>query len=197
MAKKKNKTPKWVFPLLIVLGILFIFGSWIGGTYNSFVTLDERVNNAWGNVQTAYQRRADLIPNLVATVKAYSDYEGEVLTEITQARASVGNAQTPGELATAGAELNSALSRLLVVVENYPNLKANENYLDLQVQLEGTENRIKVERDIYNSEVRSYNTKVRRFPSNILAGMFGFSQKEYFEAQEGSEDAPDVGELFE
>ncbi len=196
MAKRpkrpKSSFPKWLIPVVIVVVILLMVGGWIGSTYNSLVTLDEQVNNAWGNVQTAYQRRADLIPNLVNTVKAYSDYEGEVLTEITQARASVNNANNPGELQAAGDELNSALARLLVVVENYPNLKANENYLDLQVQLEGTENRIKVERDVYNGAVRAYNIRVRRFPSNIIAGMFGFAQEEYFEAAEGSNEAPVV-----
>ncbi|MEK6916581.1 MAG: LemA family protein [Nanoarchaeota archaeon] len=197
MERKKNKQPS---NKLIVLGGILIFvlfvALYIGGTYNSFVALDENVNNAWGNVQTAYQRRTDLIPNLVATVKAYSDYEGEVLTEITQARSSIGNAKTPGELEAADSELNSALAKLLVVVENYPNLKANENYLDLQVQLEGTENRIKVERDVYNKGVRQFNVKARRFPSNVFANMFGFEQKQYFEADEGSNEAPDVGKLL-
>jgi len=194
---KKSKFPTWVFVVGGILIVILMIGMWIGGTYNSLVGMDEGVRNAWGNVQSAYQRRADLVPNLVATVKAYSDYEGDVLTEITNARASVGKAQTPAELASAGQELNSALARLLVVVENYPNLKANQNYLDLQVQLEGTENRIKVERDAYNAAVKNFNVKVRRFPSNIIAGMFGFGQKEYFEATEGSETAPDVGNLFE
>jgi LemA protein len=193
----KNKFPVWAIILISVVGLALLIGLWIGGTYNTFVGLDESVNGAWGNVQTAYQRRADLIPNLVATVKAYSDYEGEVLTEITNARASIGSAKTPAEMANADTEFNSALSRLLVVVENYPDLKANQNYLDLQAQLEGTENRIKVERDIYNGAVRTYNTKARRFPSNIVAGMFGFEQKEYFESKEGAENAPDVGSLFE
>jgi LemA protein len=196
MAKKTNKVPGWVIAVGVIITIVLIFGLWVGGTFNSLVGLDETVNNAWGNVQTAYQRRADLIPNLVATVRAYSDYEGDILTQITEARASVGRANTPGELARAGDEMNSAISRLLVVMENYPTLQANQNYLDLQVQLEGTENRIKVERDIYNGVVRSYNTKVRRFPSNIIAGMFGFGQREYFESQPGSETAPDVGDLF-
>ncbi len=193
----KSKFPVWAIILISVVGLALLIGLWIGGTYNSFVGLDEGVNGAWGNVQTAYQRRADLIPNLVATVKAYSDYEGEVLTEITNARASIGSAKTPEQMANADAEFNSALSRLLVVVENYPDLKANQNYLDLQAQLEGTENRIKVERDLYNGKVREFNTKARRFPSNIVAGMFGFAQKEYFESKEGAENAPDVGSLFE
>ena len=192
----KIKFPVWAIVLVSIIGIVVLIGLFIGGTYNSLVGMDEEVNGAWGNVQSAYQRRADLIPNLVSTVKAYSDYEGDVLTEVTKARASVGNAKTPAELGEAGTELNSALSKLLVVVEAYPDLKANQNYLDLQVQLEGTENRIKVERDIYNKAVKFFNTKVRRFPSNIVAGMYNFEQKEYFESDEGSENAPDVGELF-
>jgi LemA protein len=194
--KKENKFPTWVFVVGGILAVILMIAMWIGGNYNSLVGMDENVMNKWGNVQSAYQRRADLIPNLVATVKAYSDYEGDVLTEITEARASVGSAKTPSELAAAGEELNSALARLLVIVEAYPDLKANQNYLDLQVQLEGTENRIKVERDLYNAAVREFNVKVRRFPSNIVAGMFGFQQREYFEAAEGSETAPDVDGLF-
>lgn len=197
MAKKSKKFPTWIIVLAVIFGVFLMVSMWIGGTYNSLISLDEGVNNAWGDVKADYQRRVDLIPNLVATVKTYSDYEGEVLTEITQARASVGNAQTPSELGAAGAELNSALARLLVVVENYPNLKANENYLSLQDELAGTENRIKIARVKYNEAVKNNNVKVRRFPSNIIAGMFGFGQKEYFEAEEGSETAPDVGGLFE
>ncbi len=193
---KNNKVPAWIIVIGVLVTVVMILGLWIGGTYNTLVGLDEGVNNAWGNVQTAYQRRADLIPNLVATVQQYSDYEGEILTQITEARASVGSASTPSELQEAGDSLNSAISRLLVVMENYPTLQANQNYLDLQVQLEGTENRIKVERDNYNGVVRVYNTKVRRFPTNIVAGMFGFDQKVYFESDAGAEDAPDVGELF-
>ncbi|MBT3282431.1 LemA family protein [archaeon] len=176
----------------IILGIILIVAMWFGGTYNSLVGLDETVNEKWANVQSAYQRRADLIPNLVEIVKAYSDYEGDVLTEITKARASVAGAGTPTELQQAGNELNSALSRLLVVVENYPNLKANENYLALQAQLEGTENRIKVERDIYNGEIKKYNIKVRRFPSNTIAGIFGFDKRDSFSADAGAENAPKV-----
>ncbi|MBN2368033.1 LemA family protein [Candidatus Woesearchaeota archaeon] len=197
MAKKGNKIPGWAIALVAVFVVIFMVALWVGGTYNSLVTLDETVNNAWGNVQTAYQRRADLIPNLVATVKAYSDYEGDVLTEVTAARASVGSASTPAELQAAGNEMNSALARLLVVVENYPDLKANQNYLDLQVQLEGTENRIKVERDIYNNAVKQFNVKVRTFPTVMIAGMFGFEKKDFFEAAEGSENVPDVGALLE
>lgn len=193
MKKLSTKTIVWIIVGVVILLVLL----WIVGSYNGLVRADEAVNEKWANVQTAYQRRADLIPNLVETVKQYSDYEGEVLTEITNARASVGKANTPAELAAAGNELNSALARLLVVVENYPNLKANENYLSLQDELAGTENRIKTERDIYNKEVRNLNVKVRRFPTNIIAGMFGFEKRDMFEAEEGAETAPDVGELFE
>lgn len=190
MAKNKLSAG-WI--ALIVIGAIVLLGVlWFIGSYNGLVRADETVNEKWANVQTAYQRRADLIPNLVETVKAYSNYEGEVLTQITEARASIGKAATPAQLQAAGNELNSALARLLVVVENYPNLKANENYLSLQDELAGTENRVKVERDIFNNAVRAYNVKVRRFPTNIVAGMFGFEKKEMFEAEEGTEKAPKV-----
>jgi len=129
---------------------------------------------------------------VVETVKAYSDYEGEVLTQLTEARASVGRASTPAQLDSASADLNSALARLLVVVENYPNLKANENYLSLQDELAGTENRIKVERDIFNAAVKDFNIRVRRFPTAIIANMFSFETKESFQADEGAEVAPQI-----
>ena len=190
MAKNKL-SPGWI--ALIVVGAIVVIGVlWFIGSYNGLVRADEAVNEKWANVQSAYQRRADLIPNLVETVKAYSDYEGGVLTEITEARASIGRANTPAELQAAGNEMNSALSRLLLVVENYPNLKANENYLSLQDELAGTENRVKVERDIFNKAVRDYNVRVRRFPTNIIAGMFGFEKKESFAADEGTDEAPKV-----
>ena len=190
---KKLKTGYLV--LIVIAAIVLLSVLWVVSSYNGLVKSDESVNEKWANVQTAYQRRADLIPNLVETVKAYSDYEGSVLTEITEARASIGKAATPSQLQAAGNELNSALARLLVVVENYPNLKANENYLSLQDELAGTENRIKTERDIYNKAVKDYNIKVRRVPTNIIAGMFGFDQKEMFEAAAGA-NAPVVADLF-
>jgi LemA protein len=190
MKKNKSKTGIIIAAVAIIL-VLFVMGS-----YNGLVTADETVNEKWANVQSAYQRRADLIPNLVETVQQYSDYEGSVLTEITEARASVGKAGTPSELQAAGNNLNSALSRLLVVVENYPNLKANENYLSLQDELSGTENRIKTERDIYNKAVKTMNIKVRKFPTVIIANMFGFEKAESFEADVGADTAPDVGTLF-
>ena len=178
-----------------IFAVLLII--WFVGSYNGLVSGDETVKEKWANVQSAYQRRADLIPNLVATVKQYTSYEGSILTEITEARASVGRASTPAELSAAGSSLDSSLSRLLVVMENYPNLKANENYLSLQDELAGTENRIKVERDNFNQAVKVFNTKVRRFPTNEVANMFGFSVKESFEAVAGAETAPQVGTLFQ
>ena len=188
----KNKlSPGWI--ALIAVGVILLLTVfWFIGSYNSLIRVDEVVNEKWANVQSAYQRRADLIPNLVETVKAYSTYEGDILTEITNARASIGKAGSPAELQAADAQLTGALSKLLVVVENYPNLKANENYLSLQDELAGTENRVKVERDIYNKAVKSMNIKVRRFPTNIVAGMFGFEKKDMFEADEGTDVVPDV-----
>ena len=190
MAKSKL-SPGWIAGIAVG-AILLLFVFFFIGSYNGLIKTDESVNEKWANVQSAYQRRADLIPNLVETVKAYSDYEGSLLKEITDARASIGKASTPAQLQAAGNELNSALSRLLAVVENYPNLKANENYLSLQDELAGTENRVKVERDIFNKAVRDYNVKVRGFPTNIVAGMFGFQSKEMFEAEQGAENAPEV-----
>ena len=190
MAKNKL-SPGWI--VLIAVGVILLLTVfWFIGSYNSLIRVDEAVNEKWANVQSAYQRRADLIPNLVETVKAYSTYEGDILTEITNARASIGKAGSPAELQAADAQLTGALSKLLVVVENYPNLKANENYLSLQDELAGTENRVKVERDIYNKAVKSMNIKVRRFPTNIVAGMFGFEKKDMFEADEGTDVVPDV-----
>lgn len=175
--------------ILIIGGMVALYAV---GTYNGLVQSSIDVDNKWAKVQTAYQRRADLIPNLVSVVKAYSNYEGSVLIEVTNARARVGQATTPQELSAAGDSLNNALSRLLVVVENYPELKANENYLSLQDELAGTENRVKVERDNYNDAVKAYNTKVRVFPSNIVAGMFGFDEREMFAANPSSQEAPKV-----
>jgi LemA protein len=188
----KNKlSPGWI-ALIVVGAIILLSVFWFIGSYNGLVKADETVNEKWANVQTAYQRRADLIPNLVTTVKAYSDYEGDVLTQLTEARASVGKATNPAQLQAADEQISSALSRLLVVVENYPNLKANENYLSLQDELAGTENRIKVERDIYNQAVKDYSIKIRRFPTNIVANMFGFGKKDMFQADEGAATAPVV-----
>ncbi|WP_290796174.1 LemA family protein [Flavihumibacter sp. UBA7668] len=187
--------------LIIVLGALVLFGFRACSGYNSMVSLDENVKNKWANVQSDYQRRADLIPNLVNTVKGAANFEQETLTQVIEARSKATSVQidptniTPEKLAEyqqAQAGVSSALGRLLAVVENYPDLKANQNFRDLQAQLEGTENRIKVSRNDFNAAVQEYNSSVRRFPNNIFAGMFGFSVKEGFKADPGSENAPKV-----
>jgi LemA protein len=186
--------------LVVVLIILAVSGV---GIYNSLVSLDQAVNAQWGQVENVYQRRADLIPNLVATVSGAANFEKSTLEAVTNARASVGRVQVNAanlpndpqafarfEQAQAG--LSSALSRLMVVVERYPELKANSNFRDLQAQLEGSENRITVERMRYNEKAQEYNTARLRFPNNLLAGAMGFKDKAYFKAQEGSEKAPQV-----
>jgi LemA protein len=187
--------------LIIVLGVLVLFGFRACSGYNSMVGLDENVKNKWANVQSDYQRRADLIPNLVNTVKGAANFEQETLTQVIEARSKATSVQidptniTPEKLAEyqqAQAGVTSALGRLLAVVENYPDLKANQNFRDLQAQLEGTENRIKVSRNDFNAAVQEYNSSVRRFPNNIFAGMFGFAVKEGFKAEAGSEKAPTV-----
>ncbi|MFC1607577.1 LemA family protein [Candidatus Latescibacterota bacterium] len=182
--------------LAVLFGILLVVAlgtySWVKGNYNSMVTMDEEVNGAWAQLENVLQRRFDLIPNLVETVKGYASHESDVLTRVTEARAKVGGAGTPGARMAAEGELSSALSRLMVVVENYPNLKANQNFLALQTQLEGTENRISVERGRYITAVKGYNMIIRRFPTNMLAGMFNFQVKESFEAAEGAQTAPKV-----
>ncbi|MDM7917360.1 MAG: LemA family protein [Candidatus Eisenbacteria bacterium] len=182
--------------LLVVLGIVAIVVLGIVGfvqrTYNGLVQSDEQVKASWAQVQTVLQRRADLIPNLVETVRGYQIHEQEVLIRVTEARARVAGAGTIPEQIQANQELGSALSRLLVVVENYPNLKANENFIRLQDELAGTENRIAVERRRYNEDVRDYNVKVRRFPANLVASSFGFERATPFEAAPGAETAPKV-----
>ena len=174
---------------------------WINGTYNRMVTADEGVSAAWAQVENVYQRRADLIPNLVATVKGYAAHEASTLEDVTAARARATQVVVdpsdlePEDIARfnkAQGELSSALGRLLMITENYPDLKANQNFRDLQAQLEGTENRIATERMKFNEAARSYNTLIRRFPDNIIASMFDFEKKGYFEAQEGAETAPKV-----
>jgi LemA protein len=185
---------------VVILGLLVV--GWLTGMYNSLVKLDESVSQSWAQVQNQYQRRLDLIPNLVETVKGYATHEKDVFTEVAEARASVGklvvtpevlnNPQTFQKFQQAQGELSSALSRLLAVAENYPQLKANENFLQLQNQLEGTENRITTERRRFNEVVQEYNVRVRTFPTSIFAGMFGFGQKQYFQAEPGAEKAPKV-----
>ena len=187
--------------LIVIIGLLVLVGGCAGCGYNSMVKLDEDVKNKWANVQSDYQRRADLIPNLVNTVKGYANFEQETLTRVIEARAKATSVQvnadnlTPENLEKfqqAQGEVSSALSRLLVTVERYPDLKANQNFMDLQKQLEGTENRIKVSRNDFNTAVQGYNSKVRTFPNNLFAGLFGFKVKEPFKADPGSERAPEV-----
>lgn len=189
--------------VVIVLFFLVVVGLAVAGSYNRLVKLQQSVDQSWAQVQNVYQRRADLIPNLVNTVTAAANFEKSTLVEVTQARASVGRVQLDPnkaptdaaklqEFQAAQGQLSNALSRLLVVSERYPELKANQNFLTLQAQLEGTENRISVERGNFNTAVQSYNTAVRSFPAVFYAGMFGFTPRPFFNAQPGADKAPTV-----
>jgi LemA protein len=190
-----------VLAIVIFIGLIMVFSGI--GIYNEMVRLDEGVKEKWSQVENVYQRRLDLIPNLVETVKGYAAHERETFQAVTEARSKVGGVMNvPGQALTnpemfqqfqqAQTALSSALQRLMVVVERYPDLKANENFLSLQSQLEGTENRIAVERKRFNEAAREFNTYIRKFPKVILANMFGFRQKPYFKAQEGADIAPKV-----
>ena len=187
----------WIIPAIIVVIIIF----WGIGGYNGLVSLDEVVQIKWADVETQYQRRADLIPNLVNTVKGYAAHESQTLENVVKARSEASSVKvdpqniTPEKLAEyqkAQSGVSSALGRLMVIVEKYPDLKANQNFLELQSQLEGTENRINTARRDFNEAAKGFNTEIRRFPKNILAGMFGFEKKAYFEAEKGAEKAPEV-----
>ena len=186
---------------LIILGLIATVFLFSGCGYNSMVKLDEKVSAQWAQVENVYQRRADLIPNLVNTVKGYANFEKDVLTAVTEARAKATSVNVDAsklspesiqQFQQAQGQLSSSLSKLLVVVEKYPDLKANQNFLELQAQLEGTENRIKVERGRFNEVTQEYNSTIRTFPNNITSGMFGFSKKGYFEAEKGAEKVPEV-----
>ena len=187
---------KWIW-----IGVVAVVAIFFYATYNGFVNREEGLKSAWSNVETQYQRRADLIPNLVNTVKGYAAHETQTLNEVTEARARATSINlsaddlTPERLAQfqrAQAEVRSALGRLIAVSESYPDLKANQNFLELQAQLEGTENRIAVARKDFNAAAQQYNVSVRRFPANLVARMFGFGQKPYFESAEGAPAAPQV-----
>ncbi len=178
--------------VLIIIAVVVILGIVLVSPYNKLVVLDEEVNTAWAQVENQLQRRYDLIPNLVETVKGYASHEKEVFTEVTKARASVGGAQTINEKIAANNQLTGALSRLLLVVEKYPELKADQRFKDLQIELAGTENRIAVERGRYNKVVKQYNQLVRRFPMKLIAGLFGFEKRPYFEAPKEAQQAPKV-----
>lgn len=186
---------------IIIVAVVAIIAIWAVSGYNSLVSMDENVSGQWSNVETQYQRRADLIPNLVNTVKGYAAHEKETLEGVIAARSQATQIKvdptdlTPEKLAEyqkAQGAITSALGKLLAISENYPDLKANQNFLELQAQLEGTENRINVARKNFNDAAKAYNTAIRRFPKNILAGMFGFDKRAYFEAAEGAEQAPQV-----
>ncbi len=187
---------KWIWIGAVAVVVIFFYA-----TYNGFVNKEEGLKGAWADVETQYQRRADLIPNLVSTVKGYAAHETQTLNEVTEARARATSINlsaddlTPEWLAQfqrAQAEVRSALGRLIAVSESYPDLKANQNFLELQAQLEGTENRIAVARKDFNAAAQQYNVSVRRFPANLVARMFGFGQKPYFESAEGAAAAPQV-----
>lgn len=187
---------KWIW-----IGVVAVVAIFFYATYNGFIGKEEGVNAAWSNVETQYQRRSDLIPNLVNTVKGYAAHESQTLASVTEARAKATSINlSAGELTPerltqyqqAQADVRSALGRLIAVAESYPDLKANQNFIELQSQLEGTENRIAVARKDFNDAARKYNVAVRRFPSNLVAALFGFDQKPYFEAAEGTETAPQV-----
>jgi LemA protein len=178
--------------LAAVLLVALLAGGWCMSKYNGLVTQNEDIDKAWAQVQNVLQRRSDLIPNLVETVKGYAAHEKEVFEQVASARARLSGSASPAEAAAANAGLSSALGRLLAIAEAYPQLKANENFIRLQDELAGTENRIANERRTYNEVVRNYNVSLKRFPVNLLAGSFGFKEREYFEAAPGTQEAPKV-----
>ncbi|MBP1612675.1 MAG: LemA family protein [Bacteroidetes bacterium] len=187
--------------IIIIIAVVAVIAIWATSAYNGLVSMEENVSNQWANVETQYQRRSDLIPNLVNTVKGYASHEKETLEGVIAARSQATQMKvdpsnlTPESLAKyqkAQGEIGAALGKLLAITENYPDLKANQNFLELQAQLEGTENRINVARKNFNDSAKEYNTAIRKFPKNIFAGMFGFEKRPYFEAEEGAEKAPKV-----
>lgn len=177
--------------ILVVIAIIIIIAMLIS-SYNGIVSKAEEVDNKFATIDTQLQRRADLIPNLVNTVKGYAKQEQEIINSVTEARAKLAGATTVTDKAKADDELTSALNRLMVVVENYPDLKSSQNFIQLSDELAGTENRIATARRDYNEAVKSYNLKIKKFPTNLIAGMFGYSQKDYFEASEQSKEVPNV-----
>ncbi len=183
---------KSTIAIIVVVVILVAIIAGLVSSYNGVVSLSEEVDNKFATIDTMLQRRADLIPNLVNTVKGYTNQEQAVIDSVTDARAKLAGANSVEEKANADQELTSALNNLLVVVENYPDLKSSQNFINLSDELAGTENRIATARKDYNDAVREYNTKIKRFPTNIVSGMFGYGEKEYFQASEGSEEVPTV-----
>lgn len=187
---RRIKTGWIVLGIAIALILIIVFS--VIGTYNSLVNANENIDGKWAQVENNLQRRADLIPNLVETVKGYASQEKEIFTAISEARSKLIGATGVEETAEANNELSGALSRLLALSESYPELKSNQNFIALQDELAGTENRIAVARKDYNDAVQSYNTKIKRFPTNIVAGIFGYEKREYFEADESSKEVPKV-----
>jgi LemA protein len=185
---------KWglIIALAVLVILVFSMMSWFVSTRNSLVSMDEEINAAWAEIDNQLQRRSDLIPNLVNTVKGYASQEEEIFTRIAEARSKLAGATSVGDKAQSYNEMQSALSRLLVVVENYPNLKSNENFKELQYELAGTENRLAVARKRYNERVRDFNRRIRMFPASIVADMLGFEQREYFEIEESAREVPEV-----
>ncbi len=189
VTEKKPSYKKWIVPGIIVLVILIIVGT-IWGSYNSLVSLDQGVKNSWANVETQYQRRFDLIPNLVNVVETYAKYEKDTLTKITELRSQWQTAKDVNERVQTANQIESTLSKLLLIAENYPDLKANQKFLSLQDSLAETENMVAVARTRYNGAVKEYNSAVRYFPSNIIAGWFGFSVSGYYESEDVAKTAP-------
>lgn len=176
----------------VIVGIIVILIMMFAGTYNGLVSMEEEVDGKLADISVQLERRADLVPNLVSTVKGYAAHESEVIDSITSSREKLLNADDADEMAEANQDLTNAINNLLVIVENYPDLKANTNFIQLQDELAGTENRISVARNDYNEAVKTYNKNIKSFPKNILAGMFGFEEKDYFEARESSNEVPEV-----
>lgn len=183
---------KLLGPIGVIVAIIVVLAVILVPSYNKFVTSEENVDQAYSQIETQLQRRVDLIPNLVNSVKGFAKQEKEVIGQVTEARSKLAGANGPEEQAAADSELSGALSRLLVVVENYPELKSNENFRQLMDELAGTENRLSVARKDYNGEVASYNKQVKRFPGKLVASIFGFDEKEYFKAEAGANKAPEV-----
>lgn len=183
--------------LIVIAVVVVVFAIIVISGYNGLVSRSETVNTASSQIDNQLQRRSDLIPNLVSTVKQYAAHETEIFTNVSEARAKLAGAGNITDKAEADAELNSALSRLLAIAEAYPDLKANQNFIQLQDELAGTENRIATARRDYNEAAKDYNTRIRKFPTNILAGMFDFQKVDYFEASEGSKENPNVDDLFD
>lgn len=178
--------------LLVIVAVIIVTALALGGSYNSIITLEENVNSEFSNVSVMLERRADLIPNLVSTVKGYASHEQAAIDSVTKARENLLQAKTIEEKGEANNELTSALNALMVIVENYPDLKANQNFIQLSDELAGTENRIATARRDYNNAVKAYNSKVKKFPTNLIAGMFGFSEKDYFEVEPSKTEVPKV-----